>query len=584
MSFNPIRHFFQYGLAVIVLFAIAISPGFAQQQRILVTTPGDPDPAGTGTCSLRQALKTAVPGTGVIGNCVREPGANSRSLLVEMAPGLENHHITLQFGQLEALFQSSHTYNLTVRGHGLVVDANGASRVLRVHNASVFLEGASRLSLEDLTLTGGLASADVNHMNGDGGAIAMTGSSWLILRRVTITGNKAAFGGGVSVQGGFDATVFGAPVLLVSDSTISDNEATGIPAMLWAGRGGGLAIFDACAIVLRSTLSGNLAGSGGAILTTSSNPDEHYCWDAANGFDIGLSIYRSTISGNRTPAYDGGHDFGAAAIMAEGPLRLEGTTVTSNHGAMFPAIHFVGPGAFDNVNSILSGNVMDDLQYEFASPDIGANDGTTRSAANSVVGTVAQGQIGGPGNVWSDTPELGPLVDNGGFTLTHLPSLASPAMAIGREPECSSLPQISAWLIGDELVDQRHVSRPQGASCEAGAVERRQGSFVITANVIGSGRIDATPTPTGAGSGGGIANCTAAGGSACTATYVDEHNASTLKIIATPAPGWWLDGWSGDCVASTVDASAWLSVDGARSCTATFASDQLFLDGFDTAN
>ncbi|HRG17331.1 MAG TPA: choice-of-anchor Q domain-containing protein [Pseudomonadota bacterium] len=586
MPFALIRDVLQYGLAVVLLFMAAIVPSHAQvpnRVRILITTPGDPDPAGTTTCSLRQALSTASPSGAVFGNCVREPSSNPYSFLVEMATGLENPQITLQYGQLEAMFPFNQPYHVTVRGRGLVVDASGASRVLRVYDTSVSTVGAGLLTLEDMTLKGGVASGNEHEAEAQGGGILMVGGTWLTLRRVTITDNQAVHGGGVSLVGGFDGTALGSPVLRVYDSTFSDNEAIGNAAALQAGRGGGLAVFDLCAAVVRTTFHGNRAGYGGAILATNAYP-AHYCAPSANLIPNGFGLYQSTLSGNVTPSFDGTFDYGVAAIEAEGPLRLEGTTVTANHGAKFPAIRFSGPGDMEIVNSIVSGNLMDDLAYEFSSPDVGAVDGTTRSAANSVLGTATQGQIGGAGNVWSDTPGLGALFDNGGFTLTHFPSATSPAIALGREPECSTLAQNDGWIVGDQVVDQRHVTRPQGAACEAGAVERRQGSFVISANVVGSGRVDATLVPTGAGSSGGISNCSAAGGTGCTATFIDENNASTLKFIATPSPGWWLEGWSGDCVASTVDASAWLSVDGARNCTATFSSNQLFVDGFETAN
>jgi hypothetical protein len=57
-------------------------------------------------------------------------------------------------------------------------------------------------------------------------------------------------------------------------------------------------------------------------------------------------------------------------------------------------------------------------------------------------------------------PKLGPLADNGGPTLTHLPLPGSPLIDGG---QC---------IVG-LTTDQRGVARPQGGACDVGAVEVR---------------------------------------------------------------------------------------------------------------
>jgi hypothetical protein len=69
--------------------------------------------------------------------------------------------------------------------------------------------------------------------------------------------------------------------------------------------------------------------------------------------------------------------------------------------------------------------------------------------------------------------KLGPLADNGGTTLTHLPQPGSPAIDGGTNVDCPS-------------TDQRGVSRPQGPACDVGSVE------VVTATPTPT----TTPTPT----------------------------------------------------------------------------------------
>jgi len=68
------------------------------------------------------------------------------------------------------------------------------------------------------------------------------------------------------------------------------------------------------------------------------------------------------------------------------------------------------------------------------------------------------------GNLDAD-PKLGPLQDDGGTTETMLPGAGSSAIDHGDAATCSDAP-VSG-------VDQRGVTRPQGAECDIGAVESR---------------------------------------------------------------------------------------------------------------
>ena len=63
-----------------------------------------------------------------------------------------------------------------------------------------------------------------------------------------------------------------------------------------------------------------------------------------------------------------------------------------------------------------------------------------------------------PGDQTDKPAQLGPLADNGGPTLTHLPIVGSPLIDGG---QC--LPYVPT--------DQRGVARPFGAKCDIGAVE-----------------------------------------------------------------------------------------------------------------
>jgi hypothetical protein len=67
---------------------------------------------------------------------------------------------------------------------------------------------------------------------------------------------------------------------------------------------------------------------------------------------------------------------------------------------------------------------------------------------------------GGPGNIFNVNPMLGPLQNNGGPTLTMAPLPGSPA-----------IDAVGATVCPPPVTDQRGITRPQGKSCDIGAVE-----------------------------------------------------------------------------------------------------------------
>jgi hypothetical protein len=77
----------------------------------------------------------------------------------------------------------------------------------------------------------------------------------------------------------------------------------------------------------------------------------------------------------------------------------------------------------------------------------------------------------GPGDLFYVAPALGPLKDNGGPTRTHLPESSSPAIGAGNPGGCTDAD--GAIL----ATDQRGVTRPQGTSCDIGAVEFKPADF-----------------------------------------------------------------------------------------------------------
>ncbi|MFJ8943046.1 choice-of-anchor Q domain-containing protein [Streptomyces sp. NPDC102395] len=296
---------------------------------------------------------------------------------------------------------------VTIKGSGArttVIDANRLDRAFR-------MQADSRLS--DLTITGGVTrQRELPITDTGGGAIA--NGHHMTLRRVTVTGNSAGYGGGV----------FNVPNshLDLIDSTVSGNT---------AGEAGGIR-FDDTGTVTNSTIAdnrvtnpgnrpGSLAGYGG-------------------GIDIrgtgAVEILNSTITGNRSS--DGGGGINIA------PAYLDSLP------APIPDIVDLPLGRLTLRNSVIANNTVDgapaDCKKAFATI---ASQGRNLDGDGSCRLTAA-------GDLPSRTPLIGPLTDNGGPTDTVALLPGSPALDAAD---------------GCTDTDQRGVARPQGAACDIGAYE-----------------------------------------------------------------------------------------------------------------
>jgi predicted outer membrane repeat protein len=210
----------------------------------------------------------------------------------------------------------------------------------------------------------------------------------------TLTGNHnpagqdSGYGGGISTYGGKLPGY-----MSVSNSTISGNSA-------FYG-GGGIASGSYLTIV-NSTVSGNSAGdSGGGIAT--GGP---------------VQITNSTISGNSAANSGGG-------IASRGhPAEIANTTLSGNSASSGGGIYNVGQyGALEISNTILNAGPLGENIFN--------NGGTVTSHGYNVSSDNGGGYLTGPGDQINTDPLLGPLQDNGGPTLTHLPLAGSPAIDAG---------------------------------------------------------------------------------------------------------------------------------------------------------
>jgi fibronectin-binding autotransporter adhesin len=300
---------------------------------------------GAGDLSLREAIERA--------NALEGPGE------IRFQSGL-NGAITLGGSQLSI---SNHT---TITGPGadqLTISAANNSRVFHTANNSF-------VTIADVSIADGNAS-------GGGGIRNQTN---LTLHRVHLRNN-------VSTDTGGGILNLGNSQIVITDSTISGNQATG---------DGGAISNAGVATIINSTLSGNTGSRGGG---------------AAQNSTSGFQITNSTITGNDStlPGPFGG---GLWITNGAGPLVMHNTIVAGNIAAPSASPNDIGR----SVDATSSNNLIGDATSA-GSLTNGTNGNIT---GNAGIGTRDINTI-------LDTT----LTDNDGPTLTHALANNSPAIDNG---------------------------------------------------------------------------------------------------------------------------------------------------------
>jgi len=388
---------------------------------------------GNGKCSLREALLNAEAGGDVSGNDCTAGSAGSDT--ISLAAGSIYVLPDRDPYPLDVLLNDQETSGLPELHTQLTIDGNGATIQRDVAAGSCFrilyVSRLGNVSLNDVTLQNGCVNiTDAAGVHGAGGAIFNRGT--LSLDRVTLANNSALMsGGGIHNDG----------TLTLARSTVRNNSVTaGIPGN--AGAGGGIVNRGAMQ-VFQSTLSGNsTSGAGGAV-------DAGVVAAGGAGDGAGKTTFaNTTVSGNVSTGTGGGMFFSAAPLA----------TV---------------------VNSTVTGNTS----YALGGGGIWVNYGGSVTLTNSIVARQVRStncwflnfgnMTGGGNNLDSDAtcptsatvadPMIGPLANNGGPTLTHALLPGSPAIGTANDAVATAFPVSS--------VDQRGVTRPQGAGSDIGAFE-----------------------------------------------------------------------------------------------------------------
>lgn len=461
-------------------------------------------------------------GDGSLRKAILDANAAAGADVITFEPGVTGT-IDVAAGQMQIL------ESLNIVGPGaanLTLDAHGASGLFFVGSE---VDGAVLdVTISGLTLTngggevGGAVSAQGLYFVSHYEYIRQTNDVDLVLDHVTITNSSSFVGGGVCVrdanltlqdavisgnesyeEGGgvyFDGEISAVTIL---DSQIENNTTPN-------SSGGGVYIGDAASVTIEdSILAGNEAGGDGAGLFIAQVGSHYYDGNGditllrntiSNNLAVGsgggaylydmdgygqATIADSTISGN-TAGRSGG---GLAFYEMDSEVTVRNTTISGNTAEIGGGVYFYdGDGAtldfatiVDNQaysgagvylysggitisNSVIADNSgSDDVTV--------ANHGYTYAEAGfSFIESYGGNLYDQGGNIEASDPLLGPLADNGGPTLTHLPLAGSPL--------------IDAADPGSTIdTDQRGESRPFGAGPDMGAVEVHEAAPGTTATL-----------------------------------------------------------------------------------------------------
>ncbi len=232
-------------------------------------------------------------------------------------------------------------------------------------------------------------------------------------------------------QGGGGIYVGGGGALDMKNCMVSDNK-------VGAASGGGILAMQGTTVnIAGSTISANVAGNSGGGFRSMGAAD----------------IVNSTFSGNAVTDWMGG-----AIFHTDGVMHLVNTTVVHNtappgaSGGIFVGTFTEGSPTLTLVNNLIAGNSEAQCFYApWGSGMVNAS-----SLGNNLVSDVSCFPVAND-LVLTDAM-IGPLVDNGGPTLTHALLPGSLAIDAADDAACPA-------------VDQRGVARPQGDHCDIGAFE-----------------------------------------------------------------------------------------------------------------
>lgn len=334
--------------------------------------------------------------------------------------------------------------------------------------------GGNRLTIGSSVISGN-GSAEDDGVAITGGGLFATGYGSVSIYDSTIEDNAARDSGG----GGIAAFLSGGNFYL-GYSVVSNNQVTMTENAQNLNRGNGnlggggveLSLNSSSATIVDSTISGNTAvGRGGGISVSARDyasasirrvavydnetilPEYHYYSGSrgrysADGGGAWLSadysaidVQNSTFSGNLSGSDGGGIYAQANTYLGEDTgIRVNTSTIANNTATLNQQRGFSAGGGlsvvngyenfgFELQNSIIAGNrIVNNVEmYEY--PNDAA--GSFYASYNLIQNPYGDLNLSGSDNLLGYDPQLSPLADNGGNTMTHALAHGSPAIDAG---------------------------------------------------------------------------------------------------------------------------------------------------------
>jgi predicted outer membrane repeat protein len=418
---------------------------------------------------LLPAAHLHAPASGVVGN--GSPASCSEAALDNAVSG--GGLVTFNCGPAPVTIVLHTTITIGapahLKGGGLITLSGGG--LVRPFDVPV----GTRLSLDDLTITQGLADLS------SGGGIRSQGV--LTLTNTILTNNHASSHGGavqnygsLKITGGrFEgntAGVNGGAIDTTLDLAITGTQFISNTAGF---RGGAINNYLGSLTLITTRFERNTSnGYGGGVVNdggTGSILGSSFFTNTAQSIGGGvrnsgsLEIFGSVLSGNS--ASDSG-----GAIENSGALKLHNTTLSDNHAASQGGGVFNQAGASamvdystlaDNTTSLTSGGNLDNsgslsIQGSIVAGGQPLNCNQPISSKGYNLEDRGECGLNAVGDLSNTNPMLLPLQDNGGPAFTQAPQPGAPGVDHIPGAACAA-------------TDGRGLPRPQGAGCDAGAVE-----------------------------------------------------------------------------------------------------------------
>ena len=305
----------------------------------------------------------------------------------------------------------------------------------------VFASGAANLTLRHTRVTNNTSLA-----SSGGGVAAECGN--ILLQHATIAANSAYNGGGGVYTSNSSGGSACSSTITLQDAIVSGNSTA-------HGTSGGIYSFNGAVVGDRSSIDGNASttsaiggiGAYGSITLTNStvsNNSAALTWGGLSSATI--TLLNTTVSGNHSGARGGA--FGGKN------LTLYLCTVTDN-------ISDAADGSavfFDTHAQIVGDIVHGNTPFDFFS----SHAATVSGGYNIIASSSATYQAPLPPDTLDCDPQLGPLANNGGPTLTMLPGLGSCAIDAGP-------PAVPPTVASDQRGEL--FERIYGSASDVGAVE-----------------------------------------------------------------------------------------------------------------